>query len=558
MEKQNPNLGRVPTFAAIRQAPWAPWVGLFSLVTILVCALGAVGIVVASNNQTVDSWAIQPAVLLAILSSVLNIAFISALTPGLAVRFWLRAVRGTTLSQLHHIWNARGMGIVGALRAGSESRRVAVVSALIYIIQFANGPLLQRSTYQVGRGSSTVQPLSLDLAPNIPEGSLNIISTGATETMDATRKWIMIAQEWWQNTTILTREADGYFCNGTCTGNAPGVGITYHCSSSTGHLDYSLLSSDNKSVFTIASHLAANETGGAHLHLSSMYVSDVDDACMATVTTDQCNITAGLVEYPITVQNTTVSLRRSDLLAGGMKVRTVYSMPGDSPAATPNTPGGPLAALEKFVWTKLADDAVSRHRSPGRTYKSPGMLSDVFFVANSSSYSPHVLRECGLKWASPTEYVLLSLHDFMFRAAMHAGAELQATQTFDVHRGGFELIFRSNEAYLAVAVVAIGVAVVLLVVLIWGWWWLDFPADGFSPLGIAKAFGAPVLRDTDVDAATAATSRPIVQSILKEKGHKEFRLDLDSAERELEETKNTDPADKERACTTVIVETGKV
>ncbi|KAK1749671.1 hypothetical protein QBC47DRAFT_426632 [Echria macrotheca] len=496
--------------AAITQPRWVPWVALLSLVVILFCASAAVGIVVGSNNQTVDSWAIQPAVLLAILSSILNIAFVSALSPGLAVRFWLRASKGTTLAQLHHIWNARGLGIFGALRAGSESQKVAVISAFIYIIQFANGPLLQRSTYQVGRASSTTLLLSLDLAPNIPEGTLNTIGDGTPETMDAHRKWIMVEQEWWQNTTMETRDADGYVCNGTCLGNVPGVGITHSCTTSTTYLDYTVPEADNKTIFSIASHLAANETGGAYLFLNTSYVSDISESCLATIIVENCNITAGLVEYPIVIKDKTISLRRSELL--NMKVRETYSMPGDSPTAPNNTPGGPLAALEKFIWSKLEDDAVSRRRNDtgradtGRTYSSPGLLADIFFVADQQSYSTHVLAQCGLKWASPTEYVLLSLHDFIFRAALHAGEDTKATQTFEAHREGFELIFRSNEGYLAAAAVSVGVAVATLVALIWGWWWLEFPVD-FSPLGIAKAFGAPILRDTK--------SKPVSDTLLR-------------------------------------------
>lgn len=443
-----------------------PWIVFVSLGCILACASAAVGIVPASNNQTVDSWAIQPAVLLAIISSILDLAVISAMTPGLEVRFWLRAGKGTTLAQLHHIWNAKGIGIFGAFQAGSESRRVAILSAIIYIAQFANGPLLQRSTYQVGRTSTAIVPLSLDLAPNFPEDFTTRDGGNDAETMDAHRKWIMVTQNWWQNTTLMTKDADGYVCNGTCTGNVPGVGITHQCSSSTSYLDYTLPSTDGKLVFAIDSLLMANETGGAFLAINISYVSDIDESCMATVTTENCNVTAVLVEYPVTVQNRTVSLRRSELF--NMTALTAYSVPGDSPTAPENTTGGALASLNKFVWAKLSDDARSRHRNPDRTYNSDGWLADIFYVANESSYSPHVRRECGLKWVSPTEYVLLSLHDFMFRAALEAGAETGATQAFTVHRRGFELIFRSNESYLAVAVTAIGISALFLVVLVWG------------------------------------------------------------------------------------------
>ncbi|KAM7186397.1 hypothetical protein V8F20_011398 [Naviculisporaceae sp. PSN 640] len=530
---------------AVIQAGWFPWVVLVSLGCVIACAAAAVGIVVASNNQTVESWAIQPAVLLAILSSIINLAVISALTPGLEVRFWLRAGRGTTLAQLHHIWNARGMGILGAIRAGSESRKVAIVSAVIYIIQFANGPLLQRSTFEVGRSSTSIIQLSLDIAPNIIPGTLNTrVGTNDPEQMDTHRPWIMIAQDLRKNTTITTKNESGYFCDGTCIGAVPGLGITHRCSPpATSYLDYNRSSSDGKPVFGVSARIQAHgerEGGGAYLALTSFYVSDISDSCMATITTERCNITAGLVEYPITVQNTTVTLRRSEIL--NMTVRQTYNMPGDSPTAPRGTGGGPLSALDKFVHTKIADEAISHARNPGRVYESPKQLTDLFFVANHSAYSEHVRKWCGLKWTSPTEYVLLSLHDFMFRAALQAAAfgELGVNytsrnnsaqvpigamkQTFDVRHEGFELIFRSNERYLAAAIVSIGLAVILLVVLVWGWWKLESPI-GFSPLGIAKAFGAPILRDNE-DSTPNSTSRPpVVETILQQKGHEEFRLD---------------------------------
>ncbi|KAM7187653.1 hypothetical protein V8F33_011120 [Rhypophila sp. PSN 637] len=336
--------------------------------------------------------------------------------------------------------------------------------------------------------------------------------------MDTHRPWIIIAQDLRKNTTITTKNEPGYFCDGICIGAVPGVGITHRCSPpTTSYLDYNQSSSDGKPVFGVSARIKAHsqrEGGGAYLALTSFFVSDISESCMATITTE-----------------------RSEVL--NMTVRETYSMPGDSPTSPRWTPGGPLSALGKF--TKIEDEAVSRARHPGRTYASPKQLTDLFFVADDSDYSNHVRKECGLKWTSPTEYVLLSLHDFMFRAALQAAAFSEQginsassnnstraplgamKQTFDVRREGFELIFQSNERYLAAAIVCIGLAVILLVVLVWGWWKLESPI-GFSPLGIAKAFGAPILRDNGDSTPTSTSRPPIVETILQQQGHEEFRL----------------------------------
>lgn len=55
----------------------------------VICAAAAGVVLGMSQGKIVDSWELQPAVILAIISAVSNIAFNSALAAGIAVRFWL-------------------------------------------------------------------------------------------------------------------------------------------------------------------------------------------------------------------------------------------------------------------------------------------------------------------------------------------------------------------------------------------------------------------------------------------------------------------------------------
>src|SRR5436190_24152124 len=77
------------------------------------------------------------------------------------------------------------------------------------------------------------------------------------------------------------------------------------------------------------------------------------------------------------------------------------------------------------------------------------------------------------KWVSPTTYVLNSMIQYMFLAALDAGNETNATQVFDVNRAERLLIFHSDYSYLAGALVVMVLELNGALLLLWGWWELD-------------------------------------------------------------------------------------
>jgi len=141
------------------------------------------------------------------------------------------------------------------------------------------------------------------------------------------------------------------------------------------------------------------------------------------------------------------------------------------------------------------------------------MIADLFFVPESSSYDKHTFATCGLKWNSPTEYVLNSMHDFMFRAALRA-SNGTVVQTFAAKRTLPALLFHSNHRYLAAAFAITLLALLVVLFLLWGWWELGRCVT-LSPLETAKAFDAPMMRTIGRNSA--------VEGILKEIGGMEVK-----------------------------------
>jgi hypothetical protein len=83
------------------------------------------GIIVASNSQTVSSWKIEPAVLLAVLSSVWNYSLGVVFGISVSITWWRTASRGTTLESLHYIWNQGAvLNPISALRSSAAARKV--------------------------------------------------------------------------------------------------------------------------------------------------------------------------------------------------------------------------------------------------------------------------------------------------------------------------------------------------------------------------------------------------------------------------------------------------
>ncbi|KAK3392767.1 hypothetical protein B0H63DRAFT_443067 [Podospora didyma] len=467
-----------------------PWSGIVALFGMALCLVASAVVVRTSYDQPVASWRVQPAVLLAVFSGASSILFTSALDTGITVRFWLSASRETPLAELHYIWDhGRGLGLIAALRSGSKARTVVLLARAACVIEFLAGPFLQRATYQAIRNDVDSETLSVDIASRIPDGWFGDRVNSGGRVYEFRHGLAQLGQ-WSRKEPIATHDKPGYICNGSCDGSIWGAGFAYDCWTTEEKLDMSTTKTDNSTVFLIVGTVKENTTAHAFLHLRIGYLSYVDGDCMGTITTETCHLTSATVEYPVTVYNSTVSLRTGELST--MRSQNPYWSPGDSPKAVKGTPVGPLSGLRYLVYGSLFDNATKSFEPDlNRTgYVGPGITEDMFYIPSSENPDPSPAT-CRVKFASPAEYVLSMMHELMFRFALAAGNGTE-TQVFAVTKTARTLVLQVDPGFLAAGVVFLACGIALVSALMWNWWLLGRPVT-LSPLETAAALGKPIL-----------------------------------------------------------------
>ena len=117
-----------------RKIPWrpsifraAPLTGIAALLLAFLQVFASYAVLRASNGDRITNWKYQPTVYLAILTAISNKALAFATIQGTVVTFWLTALRGTTLGQMHRDW---GYGLHVVRRCQCEMRIRAVTDLL--------------------------------------------------------------------------------------------------------------------------------------------------------------------------------------------------------------------------------------------------------------------------------------------------------------------------------------------------------------------------------------------------------------------------------------------
>jgi hypothetical protein len=118
-----------------------PWIGIAALFTVIVAAAAMVLILALSNNQHIEGWSVQPTVYLAIASTVANIALHLALSQGVTIAWWVKAMKPeSNVRDLHNIWSF-GSSVQDALFAGRTFNLIALAGLVVAVVPI-NGPLL--------------------------------------------------------------------------------------------------------------------------------------------------------------------------------------------------------------------------------------------------------------------------------------------------------------------------------------------------------------------------------------------------------------------------------
>jgi hypothetical protein len=131
----------------------------------------------------------------------------------------------------------------------------------------------------------------------------------------------------------------------------------------------------------------------------------------------------------------------------------------------------------------------------GNAYAVQGALANQFMAGNLTDRIENTIT-----WQDPTDYMINQLRQIAFRTSLQAAKDnataTDATQTVQYVGSSSETVYKTNFNIVAVAA-ALNLLAVLAIIPTYRGWWALGRRFSLSPLEIARAFDAPLLRDTE-------------------------------------------------------------
>ena len=427
--------------------------------------------------------------LLAVVSSIANVALAIELARGVTITWWRSALHGTTLERLHRIWSYHE-GMKYPALSGLVVSKVAFATILTTLASIINNPLLQRASHIRNQDIVKNVAMFLDLSQTIPDVFAGTVTYGKPGNTTTEPYFLAAIQQWYTQDPMYTWNDPGYFCNGTCEGNVTSVGLNFTCDSTTEYLDIS--SPENNGAFLFAINFSRYEDRfkTPTLGLTVRYASAINDSCVATINVDTCAIHTAMISLPILIQNDTVALNPNK----SATFVSPYTSSGDSPSAPEGSLAGPLAGLDWFGSNYLTSNATIDHNIVSDQYAtySQGVLGYQYLDTNSLTYTS--ISICSFQWLRPTMDIISHMAEVLFRAELFA-YNGSGTQEFAVQETTPTLVFHSEYDYLGLNIAIMLFTLLVVLFPLWGWWELGRPVS-LSPIETAKAFVAPMLRLT--------------------------------------------------------------
>jgi hypothetical protein len=476
---------------------------------VIISIVASACILLISNNRTMvaGSMHIGPAVLLAIFSSAFNTSLGFLLSAGLAITWWRAVQHGTSLTRLQHIWDA---GLPRSFRLssilGTLLNRTVLVTSVVAIAKFANNPLLQRSISLVSQDEIINILANLTIAQDIPDWWFGVANysdwnTGGTLNVN----FLSALQSWKQNKTMSTKDHGGFWCDGTCDGLVPGIGFAVLCDPPTlSTMD--MLSTANQGAigFSVQYQNEVDKQANISMfHVTSRFISNITDPCIATITSQRCSVQLATVLHPIRIQNSSITISNH-------KPRKIVATSNTSAADLLDHgygPAGPLWGLMTFGTSELSANGTITVGSGSFIVHDNTDILGRFEVLDPEMYSEYSRDNCALQWTDPMPYILESMDEFFFRVALAAGRGSSVSgisntsvaavtpQTFQMQDRKITLKYHTSKVFAILALVVMFTGLVAALGLLYGFWELQREVT-LSPLEVAWAFRSPIFTAT--------------------------------------------------------------
>ena len=489
--------------------PWEPGLGKLPYRGLSALFLSVVGVVVAiiillvSNGVEVNHWRFQPSVYVAIASTVTNVTMAYGLMEGVGIAWWYKAMKnGTNVGDLHRTW-AFGNSFVSALLCGRHINLVAIASLLVAASP-VNGPLLQRASTIGPANVDSTQRLQVEVSKLVPRGFTGISSSRGSNVNMLTTNFSSIAKDYYNKASIPFKSG----CIDKCRTSVLGAG--FHANCSTYRAPFNATYGDYGEQPPTVTMFGANllytvRDNPVAASLNIQYKPKV--GCSGELTVKNCSLIAGTVLYEVVIDGPTSSVALApgttiwdDVVVGRPDYLPVEGSPGG-----PSTYGGIFLALANQFDTNLQ---IQQGGGIGWEYWGAQSEASISYARNIGD-----TPSCAIYFSDPTEDFLQSTRELMFRTAILSANETNAQQV-SARATGSHTVYHTNYLFVALATLASVVPIIAVLLTFQGSQRLGREVS-LSPIEVAKAFGAPLLR--------GANSNARVSALVKQVGHRPLK-----------------------------------
>ena len=473
-----------------------PWKGLCALILSIAGVIVAVAILAVSNGDEVKHWRFQPTVYLAIASTVTNITLTYALFEGVSVSWWCKALKdGTTAADLHRIWDF-GTSFISALLCGRHVNLIAVASLLVALSPI-NGPLLQRATTLGPASVDTTQNLQVNVAKLVPQYFTGIATGRGTHVNMLTTNFSVITKDFYSRAPVPFKSG----CIDTCRASIPGAGFHVNCSSY--QAPYNASQSEPPipvanifgTYFTYDTHEAATTAS-----LDIQYKPEI--GCTGELIVRNCSLAAGTVAYDVVIDgpSSTISLAPGTTVWNDTIIGPPDLLLRESGSGLLSTYGGMFLALSNRLTTTLQLRSAG---AIGWEYLGSQGESAMGYARNIGSGR----ATCNITFADPTADYLQDIRSLMFRTAVLSANETDRQMVTAIATGS-HTIYKTNYTFTALATFVSLLPIVVVLLTFHGSQHLGREVS-LSPLEIARAFDAPILRNSNSNSPARALLKQV-------------------------------------------------
>ncbi|KAL7954969.1 hypothetical protein V8C34DRAFT_316863 [Trichoderma compactum] len=428
-----------------------PWRTVGSVIGFMVTC-GMMALVLAlSEHQETNQWPthnkhLTVAVLLSLMGAIAILSLSVANSEGFAISWWLKALRGTKIKELHYDFEVKGNLLVGIFRP--------TLFNMIAISPFVCLIASDTTSKTVGAYASQIDiPVLNTTLPS----NLGGWAGGGTQTALLMPAYAKVFKEY-SNHSIITMPSS--CINMACEFHIAAPGFDVDRKDSTIDYDFSTFASargDKLTTFRTSVDWNPLQDPNALNHMNFSVLYKPEPTCAGKLTQHNGTLRAAAADYTVTIANGSVTLQPWSISQNTTISITIFTN-----------------------WLQLGSASYNSNMTLaiGGMSNIPYMVT-AFGQAASTFLSSEIedYGNCTMAWSDLREDMINNVRELMIRSAL-AAIHLPQQVSLEI---------KPTEAI----VTRVGRLLIVLY-LIWGWQRLG-REDSLDPFEIAKAMGAPLL-----------------------------------------------------------------